>query len=242
MTSHYILCLELLNVAKSTVSKILKNYKDTGSYLPKTRCGRPKKISSRTIKNIVRTVNENPFISSSALSNQIFGINGEKISSSSVRSFFIQNDLRAYTARKKPFLTKIAKQKRLEWCKKYESKPQSFWNKILWTDESRLSLFASNKPPLVRRRKSESLNESFLIPTTKHPVSVMIWCGFSASGIGPLKIIDGTMDTDKYISTLEECFLPYQQEDQSVIMQEDNAPCHNSKASQAFKVKMVSIL
>ena len=43
------------------------------------------------------------------------------------------------------------------------------------------------------------------------------------------------MDTDKYICTLQECFLPYRQKDQSVIMQEDNAPCHKSKASQAFK-------
>ena len=100
----------------------------------------------------------------------------------------------------------------MEWCRQYKNRGDEFWDNIFWTDESRISLFTSGKPPLVRRAKSEALKEKNLIPTTKFPVSVMIWCGFGVNGVGPLKIIDGNMDSNKYIETLEHYYMPFLRE------------------------------
>ena len=63
----------------------------------------------------------------------------------------------------------------------------------------------------------------------------MIWFGFTAKRVGPLAIIDGTMNTEKYLKTIETHFLPLKQDNGSIILQEDNAPCHKSKASKLYK-------
>ena len=57
------------------------------------------------------------------------------------------------------------------------------------------------------------------------------------AGVGPLKIVEGNFDTKKYINTLETHFLPYLDENPDLMLQEDNAPCHKSWTSEAFKIE-----
>ena len=153
-----------------------------------------------------------------------------------MRSILIKNDLKPYIARKKSFLSSKAKNRRLQWCKENINKDEAFWSNILWTDESRISLFVSNKPPLVRRPRSESLKDGHLIPTSKFPLSIMVWRGFSMTSVGPLKMIEGNFDTQKYINTLESHFQQYLDENPDLLLQEEKAPCHKSRTSEAFKI------
>ncbi|KAG1179208.1 hypothetical protein G6F70_000295 [Rhizopus microsporus] len=59
----------------------------------------------------------------------------------------------------------------------------------------------------------------------------MIWSCFHANGFGPLVLVDGTVDQDKYINILAQSFHPwfaqlFQQEERNFILQEDGASCH----------------
>ena len=60
--------------------------------------------------------------------------------------------------------------------------------------------------------------------------SVMVWGCFSWWGVGPLVVIEGTLDQDRYVSLMSEHLLPYLKEVDKkchgVIFQDDNAPCH----------------
>ena len=47
--------------------------------------------------------------------------------------------------RRKPFLHTRHKQSRLRYAKAHLDKPASFWNKVLWTDETKIELFGHNK-------------------------------------------------------------------------------------------------
>ena len=60
----------------------------------------------------------------------------------------------------------------------------------------------------------------------------MIWNCFHANGFGPLVLVDGTVDQDKYINILAQIFHPWfvrlcQQDDRGFMLQEDGASCHN---------------
>ena len=66
--------------------------------------------------------------------------------------------------------------------------------------------------------------------TTCH-ASVMFWECITYYGVGNLVAIDGSMNTDKYISVLDDNLWPVVVKhffDRPWIFQEDNAPCHVS--------------
>ena len=46
-----------------------------------------------------------------------------------------------HVARKKSYMDKTNRVKRVEYARKYREKTSDFWNHVLWTDESRSNLF-----------------------------------------------------------------------------------------------------
>lgn len=73
----------------------------------------------------------------------------------------------------------------------------------------------------------------------------MCWGSFSWQGPGPLCVIDGIMDSVKYVKILNEIMLPYAEEEMPLIwtFQQDNDPKHTSKLTQEwFAEKNVNVL
>ena len=54
-----------------------------------------------------------------------------------------QTGLYGRRPRKTPLLRKRHKKERLIFAKKYLDKPQSFWENVLWTDETKIELFGN---------------------------------------------------------------------------------------------------
>ena len=82
------------------------------------------------------------------------------------------------------------KKDRLEFSKMHIDKPQSFWENVLWTDETKLELFGRSHQLYVRRWKNEAYKEKSTVPTVKHGGgSVMFWGCFAASDTGCLESV-----------------------------------------------------
>ena len=56
-----------------------------------------------------------------------------------------------HVARKKPYLNKANRGKRLEYARTYREKPLAFWNNVIWSDESKFNLFGSDGKVMVWR-------------------------------------------------------------------------------------------
>ncbi len=76
------------------------------------------------------------------------------------------------------------------------TKPQSFWENLLWTDESKVELFVKGHHGTVYRKINEA-SEKRTVPTVKHGGgSKIFWACFAASGTGCLDCVNGIMKSD----------------------------------------------
>ena len=164
------------------------------------------------------------------------------ISERSIRKYLIHNDLRAFRKSKKALLTTKMVKKRFEWAKKMQSKEDGFWDKVIFSDESYISLYSGH--PIYTRRSKNS-KDSFLNARNynmapKHPIKVMIWGCFSRKGVGMVKVVNETMKSESYIDVLKNKLIPSARQmfgDNEYIFQDDSAPCHRSKIVKKFEVE-----
>lgn len=134
---------------------------------------------------------------------------GTSVSDRTIRRCLSQSGLYGRRPSRTPLLNANHKKARLEFAKMHIDKPQSFWENVLWSDETKLELFSRSHQLYVRRCKNEAYKEKNTVPTVKHGGgSVMFWGCFAASGTGCIESVQGTMKSQDYQDILERNVLP----------------------------------
>ena len=136
--------------------------------------------------------------------------------------------------------------KRREFAKKYITYPNSFWNKVLFSDECKFELYGSS----IKERhwkKFGSNNKSKIKNFTFKNLgkNVMVWACFSYNGVGNLEFIDGIMDKYVYCNILANNIPPSLQKLnlKKYVFQQDNDPKHTSNfLKEYFKDKSIEVL
>uniref|UniRef100_A0AAZ3STH8 Transposase n=1 Tax=Oncorhynchus tshawytscha TaxID=74940 RepID=A0AAZ3STH8_ONCTS len=76
--------------------------------------------------------------------------------------------------------------------------PEEEWEKVMWSDETKIELFGLNSTRCVWRKKDE-YNPKNTTLTVKHGGgNIILWGCFSAKGTGRLHRIEGRMDWAMY--------------------------------------------
>ena len=80
------------------------------------------------------------------------------------------------------------------------------------------------------RNAEEKYHASCIVPTMKFGgVGVMFWGCFGWNGVGPLEVVEGTMDSTAYVNILAQSLIPWLRQQDGLIFQHDGAPCHKSE-------------
>lgn len=116
----------------ASVYGIASRYRLQKSALSQPRTGRPSKLSDRDKRHIARLIEVNPFISPADLAEEI----GGHVVGSTVLRYLQSEGIKHHRALRRPALTPIVAQKRLEFAQKYVNKPDSFWRRWIFLDES----------------------------------------------------------------------------------------------------------
>ena len=141
---------------RRTVYNTVRRVQETGTIEDMQRSGRPRVSTARDDRLLVWTSLQNrretiPSLKASWM------LNGVSASASTIRGRLHSAGLRGCVASKKPYLSAIHRSKRLQFARDHESWTEVDWSAVLWTDESRFTLFQNDGRVYVRRRSDEVL-------------------------------------------------------------------------------------
>lgn len=216
---------KMIGRTKQTVSDFLKRYNLRGSLRNEHSINKPKSLSPRDVRRLVLLALRNR----TATASQLVDWLGVNASPQTIRNELRKQGIRAYRRVKKPKLTELQKQIRLEWAKNHQHWNIQDWRRVLFSDEKKLNLFHSDGTVRVWRRENERMLDSCLEARVKFGGgSVMIWGAISGNGLRILERIEGTLTAIKYTSILENNVLPAFEEFNGDLdwFAEDNDPKH----------------
>ncbi|KAL0204685.1 hypothetical protein M9458_002703, partial [Cirrhinus mrigala] len=121
------------------------------------------KINEKLQGRIVRMVDKEPGLTSKQIQADL-QTQGTTVSAHTIRCYL--NEKGHYGRR--PRRTPLHKKARLEFAKTYVTKPQSFWENVLWTDETKVELFGKGHHGTVCRKRNEAFKEKKTVPTITH--------------------------------------------------------------------------
>lgn len=229
-----------LGLQRSTVRAIIHKWRRYGTVVILPRSGRPTKMTPRAWPRLTAEVTKDPKITSKQLQASLASVN-VNVHDSTIRKTLGKNGIHGRVPRRKPLLSKKNIKARLTFAKTHLDHPQSFWNNVLWTDESKVELFGRNASRYIWRKKNTAFEKKNIVPTVKHGGgSVMIRACFAASGPGQLAMIDGTMNSARYQDILAKNVQPsvrHLKLKHSWVLQQDNDPKHTSKSTSEWLKK-----
>ncbi len=190
-----------LLISQNTVAKVVQTY---FKKISQRRPGRPRKLTPRQERLLMRRVEENRHASSLQLSKEVESQTGVTISRDTIRRTLQRNGMHGCRPRKKPLLKPRHKKARLEFARAHADKDEDYWDSILWSDETKINVFGTDGFKTVWHRKGEEYKEKCMVPEVKHGGgSVLMWGCMSAAGVGELHFIDGIMNSQMYCSILK---------------------------------------
>ena len=148
-----------LGCFRKKVINAINLFNDTGSLSNKKHKSRERKTTPREDAAIARIAKLNPFVGAPKIKEQIAQNLKLDLSVSTVKSRLRENKLFGRVARKKPLLSKRNLVSRLKFAKQHAHKDLSFWQNVLWTDESKSNRFGSdgNNMFIVTKTKNSAL-------------------------------------------------------------------------------------
>jgi transposase len=137
---------------------------------------------------------------------------------------------------RKPLISTVNRQKRLEFAEKFVSKSARFWSKVIWSDETSVQIFPKTRQRILIHPSSTA--EKIYTPSTKSSVNIMFWGAFGKKGAGPLTVVRDKINSDEYKKILGENLLPYLKGlNYKYLFMHDNAPIHVSGSTKAYMLQ-----
>ncbi len=223
----------ILGIPKSTVHNTLVRFRTTNTTNSAPRSGRPNLINEEKEQAMKKIVHENPRSTLVEIQQRFEKKTNIKASHNIIRKSLHNLGFSSRIPARKPLLTGTQKENRLNWCLERQTWSIRKWGNVIWSDESRFAVFNNDGPNRVWRVPGTRFEQENLIPTVKHNSgSIMVWSCFLSRGLGPLVLVEGTMDRWDYIEIMKKHLLPYIEKKfkgKGYHYQDDNAPVHTAK-------------
>lgn len=147
---------------------------------------------------------------------------------------------------KKFLLTSKMVKSRQQWLRKHKDWSQAKWNLCAFSDEATVELGMDRKSQCIRQI-GEKYNIKCIQQRVKFPAKVMVWSYITSRGLGPIVIVEGMVNADKYMEILDTYLFPtahqHFKRTEKWIFQQDSAPCHTAKkVKEYFRKKKIELL
>ena len=191
-----------LNIPFTTISSFIVRFKRRNTVENKKRTGALRKIYPRLSRKLGRLINQNPMVMREKLRSS-----GCSVTKRTVNNEMLRNGLKPQRPKKNSSYWKQHRDTRLKFLRQHKEKENSFWEIVLWTDETTIELLGHNYRNHVWRKDGEAYSPKNTVSAVKFwDSSIMIWGCFSAKCVGKISVIDDKMNAQKYKQNLQENF------------------------------------
>ena len=219
-----------LKVGRRTVDKVRAEARPE---VPKSRGGRPAKLTAADKRWLVRNVTSGKADDATELRQELKNVMKIDVSDDTVRRALKQAGLKAAVKQKKPRLLPRHIRERRDFALRYQYWTVADWKRVVFSDEAKINRLGSDGRKWVWKRPGSALIAQQVAGTVKFGGgSLMLWGCMTASGVGYACRIDGGMDAQLYVAILGDEFLntlgDYGLDSSKIVFQQDNDPKHTS--------------
>ena len=220
----------------STIERLVRRLRETGHLADRPRSGRPRVTSRRQDRTIRLAHLRNRHLTATETALNTVGTHNRQISPKTVGSRLREIGLRA----RRPYvglpLTQARRLRRMAWLTAHAPRlfPMRQW-RLLFTDESRFTLYRADGRRRVYRRRGERFADACVVERDRFEGgSVMFWGGIAHGIKSQLIIVAGNMTAVRYRDEiLRPVAVPLVQQ-RNLILQQDNARPHVARVCQDF--------
>lgn len=224
-----------LKIPQSTVSNILKTYKNLNDVSDKVRSGRPCSArSKKNIKIVRERIRRNPRRSMRKMGRDL------KIDEKSIRNL-VKKDLKLKPIKFQTahVLNDAMKKQRLAKCKVLMKRLAVGTHQVvLWSDEASFSIeqkFNKQNDRILSRNVCDANSKSRIVQKSAHAKSWLVWGGITFDGRTPLVFVKPGVKINQQFyqeEILEKILKPWAKKHYSGrnwVFQQDSAPAHRAK-------------
>ena len=227
-----------LGVTQSAVSYVLKRYRENRDHQRRPGQGRRRVTNAVQDRYMVQQVLRNRTLTAPELQNVVRRTYGIQISSNTIRRRLRGRNLTPRIPARGPRLTAEHRRNRLQFARMHVNWEPADWSRVLFSDETRFSLYHSDRRVRVYRRPGERYAQCNFVENIRHGGgSVMFWGGVSLGGRTELVALrEGNVNAVRYIADiLEPHVVPYAENfGADFIFMQDNARPHTAQITQNF--------
>jgi transposase len=229
---------------KTTIHNIITKYHKTGAVSIAPRSGRPKKLTERDKRHLKIIIAKNRREPEEKIREIFIESTENTVCRRTMQESLYEMGYNSCTALRKPNISEQNRKIRLNWARERRFWTTNDWMKVVWSDESRFTMFQNDGKVRVWRLPNEKYDIDCLVPTVKHGGGgVMMWRCFSWHGLGPLVRIDGRINSERYIEEILGYHLvpfleTFEEENGEYLFQQDNTPIHTSQRTRNFAEEM----
>ena len=230
----------------TTVGAIIRKWKKHKVTANLPRSGAPCKISPHGISMMMKKVRDQLSTTQEELVNDLKAV-GTTVTKRTISNTLHRDRLKSCCGRQVPLLKKAHVQAHLKFAKEHLDDPEEAWEKVMWSDETKIELFGINLTHRVWRKINAEYNPKNTIPTVNHGGGNLMLCGcFSAKGTERFHHIKGRMNGAMYREILGDNLLPSVRAlkmGHGWVFQHDNDPKRMAKATKEWlKKKHIKVL
>jgi transposase len=222
----------IVGISRSSVQNIRQQYR---SNTPTAKDGRPLRLSSQDKRFLVRAVTSGELDTAVKANKKLRTELSVSVSDRTVCRVLVEAGLKSSPKVEKPLLSRKNIKARLEFAKRHQHWTAADWERVIWSDETKINRFNSDGRSWCWIRDVDGLEPRTVKKTVKHGGgSIMIWGCMTVHGPGFMCKLDSTMDRHVYKDILEEELAAtieyYDMDPSKVIFQHDNDPKHTAKS------------
>jgi transposase len=188
-------------------------------------------------------IHETPSVTVRGLQNELEAKFGDEIEipkTTTIHKLMKELNYESVTPETYNYISEVNVQKRLDFATKYLEKDDGFWSRVIWSDETMVKRVGKESKHLIWVSKNDP---KYLRPhfqtLQQGGFGVMFWGCFTMFGFGPLIVVEGNIDSKKYIKVIKDALLPFMadlddEHGVEFMFMQDNAPSHKSNATIEF--------